>query len=197
MSNGLILASRTIIFTACLILAGCVQEATQSFFAIRVIDGKNGRGIPAVRLKSLNKATYITDSHGYIAYYEPGLMDRQVYFEIDVEGYRAGLDRTGRHAVSLFVESQGEVTVPMERIQAAERLYRLTGHGIYRESRLLGRPVPIELPDLNSGVLGQDSNLGVVYRNKIFWVWGDTFLPGAYQGNFSVSAATSPLPLIK
>ena len=42
-------------------------------------------------------------------------------------------------------------------------------------------------------VLGQDSNLGSIYKNKIFFIWGDTFLPTSYHGNFSVAGGTIPL----
>ena len=177
-----------------LLIAGCQIKQSSAYCAIRILDAETGGGIPAIKLQSLNRASYISDSDGYIAFYEPGLMGREVYFEIDAEGYRVRSDVTGRMAVSLMVESGGSVEVQMERTQAAERLHRLTGQGIYRESILLGKSVPLREPLLNGDVLGQDSNLGVRYRSGIFWVWGDTFLPRAYQGNFSVSAATSLLP---
>lgn len=34
----------------------------------------------------------------------------------------------------------------------------------------------------------------VPYRDKLFWIWGDTNLPNYPLGNFHVTAATSPLP---
>jgi hypothetical protein len=73
----------------------------------------------------------------------------------------------------------------------AERLYRLTGEGIYRDSVMAGLPVPVKEPLLNGQVLGQDTASAAIYRGRIFWIWGDTIGP-AY-GNFSVSAATSDL----
>ena len=62
----------------------------------------------------------------------------------------------------------------IKRINIAERLYRITGEGIYRDSVLAGRAVPIRQPLLNGGVVGQDSVMASVYRGKIHWFWGDT-----------------------
>ena len=60
----------------------------------------------------------------------------------------------------------------------AERLYRLTGEGIYRDSMLAGLPVPTRTPMLGNGqVLGQDTAVAVPYAGKLFWIWGDTIGP--------------------
>ncbi|HQH73793.1 MAG TPA: hypothetical protein PK360_17085, partial [bacterium] len=56
----------------------------------------------------------------------------------------------------------------------AERLYRITGAGIYRDSVLTSAPVPLREPVLNGGVLGQDSVLPALYHGRIYWFWGDT-----------------------
>jgi len=164
------------------------------YFEIQFIDSETGRGIPLVEIQALNKVPYITDSHGYIAYYEPGLMNEGVYFLVECEGYVYPKDVTGRSALTLEISPGASVVIEMRQIQPAERLYRTTGHGIYRNSYLLGHDIPIKEPLLNAHVLGQDSNIGVKYKGKIFWIWGDTFLPSEYTGNFSVSAATSLLP---
>jgi hypothetical protein len=73
----------------------------------------------------------------------------------------------------------------------AERLYRLTGEGIYRDSVIAGLPVPAREPLLNAQVLGQDTVSAAVYRGRIFWIWGDTVGPAYW--NFSVAGATSDL----
>src|SRR5262249_2066267 len=76
----------------------------------------------------------------------------------------------------------------------AERLYRVTGGGIYRDSLLVGRPVPLRQPALNAQVFGSDSVVNAVYRDKVYWFWGDTHRPAYRLGNFHVPAATSALP---
>ena len=177
-----------------LIPACTTDQATTEYHAIRFIDGETGRGVPLVAITSLNKASYISDSQGYIAYYEPGLMGDTVYFEIEVEGYWHPRDETGRQAVSIYTTPGEVTTVSLVRLNAAERLYRTTGHGIYKDSYLLGKSEGLPHPLLNARVLGQDSNLGAIYNGKVFWIWGDTFLPSRYHGNFSVSGAVSDLP---
>jgi hypothetical protein len=185
----------TLVLICCTGLITCTDHSPESkYFEIRVIDRETGRGIPLIGLTPLNNATLFTDSKGFIAFYEPGLMHENLYFKIDGEGYQFKRDKTGREAVTLFTKPGDSATILMTRTVPAERLYRTTGQGIYRDSYLLGKASPIGKPLINGKVLGQDSNLGAIYNGKIFWLWGDTFLPSEYEGNFSVSAATSSLP---
>jgi hypothetical protein len=87
----------------------------------------------------------------------------------------------------------------LNRTQAAERIYRLTGGGLYRDSLLTGLSAPIAEPLLSSaGVLGQDSLMGVVYRGKSYWFFGDTECPQGprnsdcqFYGKFT-TGATAP-----
>ena len=79
-------------------------------------------------------------------------------------------------------------------MNVAERLYRITGAGVYRDSVLLGKHVPTKAPVLNGSVLGQDSVNAIPYKNRIHWFWGDSNRPGYPLGNFHTSGATSLLP---
>jgi len=90
--------------------------------------------------------------------------------------------------------SGSKETIKIKRLNIAERLYRNTGQGIYRDSVLLGYKVPIEHPLLNAQVMGQDSIQRVIYRNKIRWLWGDTLRVSYPLGNFRMSGAVSDLP---
>jgi hypothetical protein len=79
---------------ALIILAGCLatgatQAAPADYFAIHIIDDQTGRGVPLVKLQTTNKVRYYTDSNGYVAFDEPGLMDQKIYFEISSWGYEA------------------------------------------------------------------------------------------------------------
>ena len=98
---------------------------------------------------------------------------------------RAGRSPSRRAAV---------VRLAVKRVNIAERLYRVTGAGIYRDSVLTGQPVPIKQPLLNAQVFGSDSVVNAVYRGRIYWFWGDTNRPGYPLGNFQVPGATSRLP---
>jgi hypothetical protein len=44
--------------------------------------------------------------------------------------------------------------IKLKRTEIAERIYRITGEGIYRDTALAGRKPPIEQPLLNGGITG-------------------------------------------
>ena len=88
----------------------------------------------------------------------------------------------------------GSARIVIQRLNIAERLYRVTGAGIYRDSVLTGDRVPIREPLLNGQVLGPDSVLNAVYRDKVYWFWGDTNRPDYPLGNFHTPGAISELP---
>ncbi len=164
------------------------------YFKIQVLDEATGRGVPLVELRTVNGIRYYTDSGGIVAFYEPGLMNRKVFFYVTSHGYEFPKDGFGFRGKALDVTEGGTATLRIKRINVAERLYRVTGAGIYRDSVLTGHPVPIRNPVLNGQVLGSDSVLTAVCQGKIHWFWGDTNRPGYPLGNFHVPGATSRLP---
>src|SRR5262249_13638775 len=85
-------------------------------------------------------------------------------------------------------------TLKIKRLNIAERLYRVTGAGIYADSVLVGDKPPLREPLLNAQVFGSDSVVNAVYRGKIHWFWGDTNRPSYPLGNFNVPGATSLVP---
>lgn len=89
----------------------------------------------------------------------------------------------------------GESTViRLKRTQIAQRLYRMTGYGIYRDSMMLGKPVPIEKPVLNARVTGSDTIQCAKFQGKLLWMWQDTDRMGHHFGNFKMTGATTDLP---
>ena len=50
-----------------------------------------------------------------------------------------------------------------DALQIAERLYRVTGGGIYRDTVLAGEQPPLREPVLNGQVLGQDTVIATPY----------------------------------
>ncbi|UCG15939.1 MAG: hypothetical protein JSV19_11660 [Phycisphaerales bacterium] len=163
-------------------------------FTITVVDETTGRGVPLVELKTVHGVRYYTDSAGVVAFYEPGLMDQSVYFHVSAHGYELEKDGFGYRGRALAITEGGEATIRVRRRNIAERLYRVTGAGIYSDSVLAGRPVPVEHPVLNGLVFGSDSVVSTIYRGRIYWFWGDTNRPSYPLGNFNVSGATSALP---
>ena len=163
-------------------------------FGIQIIDRSTGRGVPLVELRTVNEVRYYTDSAGYAAVADPGFLNRKVYFNISAPGYEHPADGFGYRGFSAEIRPGKSIRVPIDRVNIAERLYRTTGEGIYRDSILLGHTVPIEHPLMDGDVMGQDSVLATVYRGKVHWLWGDTGRPSYPLGNFRTSGATSELP---
>ncbi len=163
-------------------------------FRIQVVDKETGRGVPLVELRTVNQIRYITDSNGVAAFDEPGLFGRKVFFFVTSHGYEAAKDNFGYQGQALEITEGGSARIAIQRLNIAERLYRVTGSGIYRDSVLTGDRIPIQEPLLNGLVFGQDSVVNTVYDGKIHWFWGDTNRPDYPLGNFHVPGATSDLP---
>src|SRR5687768_13287779 len=136
-------------------------------FAIEVVDEQTGRGVPLVELTTTAGVTYVTDSAGLIAFDEPGLMDQRVFFSVQSHGYEASKDGFGIRGVAFDVKPGGSAQIKLKRLNIAERLYRVTGQGIYRDTVLLGRKPPIREPLLNAQVTGCDSVVTAEYRGKL------------------------------
>ena len=175
-------------------LGQTAQSSSSGWFAIRVVDAETGRGVPLVELETVNHLRFYTDSNGTVAFREPGLMGRQIFFHVRSHGYEYPKDSFGYRGVRLKTTPGTEAVLKLKRLNIAERLYRVTGAGIYRDNRLLGRSAPIEQPLLNGMVFGSDSVVTAVYGGKLHWFWGDTNRPSYPLGNFHVPFATSLLP---
>ncbi len=165
-----------------------------AYFAIRVVDDATGRGVPLVELRTVNGLRYYTDSDGVVAFREPGLMGTDVFFSVASHGYEYPTDGFGCRGAKLHAAAGESATLKIHRIDIAERLYRLTGGGIYADTVLVGGKPPLKEPLLNARVLGSDSVLNAVYGGKIYWFWGDTNRPDYPLGIFNVPGAVSDLP---
>jgi hypothetical protein len=159
-----------------------------------VVDRQTGRGVPLVELRTVSNVRYFTDSNGIVAFYEPGLMDQDVFFFVESHGYEFPKDGFGFRGIRLKTTPGASAAVKIDRLNIAERLYRVTGQGIYCDSVLTGHPVPLKNPVLAGQVAGQDSVLTCFYQGRLFWMWGDTGRPSYPLGNFAMSGAVSELP---
>jgi hypothetical protein len=192
---------RNLIITLVLASAGfaswpvsAAQGDASPYFSIKVIDDETGRGVPLVELRTVNDLRYFTDSNGVVAFHEPGLMDKEVFFYVASHGYEYPKDGFGIRGAALHVKAGGAATVKIHRVNIAERLYRLTGGGVYADSVLIGDKTPLKKPVLDGMVLGSDTVLNAIHRKKIYWFWGDTNRPGYPLGNFQVPGAVSEPP---
>jgi hypothetical protein len=172
-----------------------VPSAAHPFF-IRVIDQDTNRPVPLVQLMTPDHVRYFTDSNGIAAIDDPVFNNRDVYFFISSPGYAYPKDFLGNSGERVKVQPGTSVTIKIKRLNIAERLYRLTGEGIYRDSVMAGLPVPISHPLINAEVVGQDTAgaQAIVYHNLIYWLFGDTSRLSYALGQFGMSGATSKLP---
>ena len=189
---------RAAVFAAAMLLTAPATRASapgpQDYFLIEVVDADTGRGVPLAELRTVNEIRYFTDSAGLVAFHEPGLMDRDVFFFVSSHGYEFPKDGFGMRGKALRTTPGGTARLTVRRTNIAERLYRITGEGIYRDTVLAGRRAPIAEPVLNGRVLGQDSVFAVPYRGKLYWFWGDTSRESYPLGHFATAGATSLLP---
>jgi hypothetical protein len=177
---------------AVLLMALALEQG--HYFRITVVDEQTGRGVPLVELRTVNGLRQWTDSNGVAAFFEPGLMDQTVFFHVSSHGYEFPKDGFGFRGRALKVAPGGSATLKIRRINIAERLYRVTGGGIYADSVLVGDRVPLKQPVLSGQVFGSDSVVNARYRGRLYWFWGDTNRPSYPLGNFQVPGATSRLP---
>src|SRR5262249_39122215 len=123
-----------------------------------------------------------------------GLMGRELFFSVRSHGYEVKKDGFG-FAGARVTPRAGQISeIKITRNNFAERLCRLTGEGLYRDSVLLGHQAPLPEP-LNPGrVAGQDTVQAVIYRDKVYWFWGDTLQMSYPLGLYRTAGATSPVP---
>jgi hypothetical protein len=173
---------------------GQARLFTAEYFKISVVDDETGRGIPLAELGTVSRTRWVTDSNGIVAINEPGLMGQEVFFSVRSHGYEYPEDFLGFRGVRLKPEPGASATIKMKRLNIAERLYRITGEGIYRDTVLTGGIAPTLRPLLNGQVAGQDTVIAAPYHGKIYWFWGDTERIGYPLGHFGAAGATSELP---
>jgi hypothetical protein len=161
---------------------------------IRVIDAATGRGVPLVELETVNSVRFLTDNAGRVAFAEPGLADQEVFFFVRSHGYELPKDGFGFAGVRITPRPGVPVEIKLTRRIVAERLCRLTGEGLYRDSRLLGYDPPVHESSHPGKVAGQDSIQAAVYRGKVYCFWGDTLQMKYPLGLFRMAGATAALP---
>lgn len=169
---------------------GLEHPIPEDKFGIHVVD-EQGRGVPLVELTTVNGIRCVTDNAGWIAWDEPGLMNREVFWHVSGPGIERKADGFGYRGFRAVTQPGTSVVCEVSTTNIATRIGRLTGQGLYRDSELLGQPCPV--PNLISpGVTGQDSVQAVPFQGQLFWLWGDTNRENYPLGNFNTTCATSP-----
>jgi hypothetical protein len=160
---------------------------------IEIVESGSGWPVPLVELRTTHNVAFVSDNAGVIAFDLPELMGRETWFDVRGHGYERPKDGFGYRGVRLTPEPGKTLHVEVNRTIIARRLGRLTGAGLFAESQKTGR----DLDWKESGVLGSDSIQLAAYRDRLFWLWGDTTLAHYPLGVFdSTAAITSLAPLL-
>ena len=154
---------------------------------IEVVEKGSGWPVPLVELRTTHHVRFVSDNAGLIAFDLPELMGRPTWFDVIGHGYEVPKDGFGMRGVRLTPEPGKTLRVEVRRTIIARRMGRLTGGGIFGESRKLG----LERDWPESGVLGCDSVQNAVHRGRLFWAWGDTTMPNYPLGIFHMTSATT------
>ncbi len=183
---------RTLLSAAALV---ALPEASSGAMPCRieVVDRENGWPVPLVELRTTHEARLVTDNAGLIAFDLPELMGRETYFTVIGHGYGVPADGFGFRGVRLTPKEGGTLRVEVDRQLPAKRLGRLTGAGIFAESRKLGE----RLEWGESGVMGSDSVQNAIYGGKMYWAWGDTKVAHYPLGVFDTTSAVTPLDVLR
>lgn len=158
-------------------------------FRVAIVEHTTGWPVPLVELRTTGNLRFFSDNAGLIAIDAPELFDRETWFFIECDGYETPADGFGYRGVRLTPVAGASAVIAVKRTDIAQRLGRLTGAGLFAESRKLGE----RLDHAESGVVGADSVQNAVHRDHLFWVWGDTTLFHYPLGLFSASGATTPI----
>lgn len=161
---------------------------------IRVVDADTGRGVPLVELETVNSIKLVTDNVGRVAFAEPGLLGREVFFTVRSHGYEVKKDGFGFPGVRVTPKAGQVAEIKIARRNVADRLCRLTGEGRYRDTVLLGHKPPLADSPHPGLVSGQDSVQAVPYKGELYWFWGDTSRMSYPLGLFRTAGAKTPLP---
>lgn len=151
------------------VAAGAV-DATATH-GIHVIDDASGRGVPMAALETTNHVCFMTDSAGWAAFDETALVGRRVFFSVRSPGYVLPAGPTGLPGVVVDARAGGTTELRLMRMNIAERMYRSTGQGIYRETTRLGHEAPLPRPNLNGAMMTHCGVQAVVFEGRIFWTW--------------------------
>jgi hypothetical protein len=171
-----------------LALSSSGLDAAEGPCRIEVVEKGSGWPVPLVELRTTHHRRFVTDNAGVIAFGDSELMGAEVWFDVSGHGYSVPRDGLGQRGIRLRPVPGGRLRVEVDRTIVARRLGRLTGSGLFAESRQFGEPGGAQG---ETGVLGCDSVLNAVHRGRLFWVWGDTTLANYPLGIFDSLGATS------
>lgn len=92
-----------------------LQGQIHRFFRIQVLDRDTRQPIQGAQLRTTNKIVLTTDRNGFIAFYEPGLMNTKVYFGVSHPGWEMPKDGFGNSGVILDIREGAAAEILLTR----------------------------------------------------------------------------------
>lgn len=162
-------------------------------FRIEVRDRANNWPVPLVELKTTHHLSFVTDNAGVVAIDTPEMMGTEVWFHVSGHGYTVPEDGFGYRGKRITPLPGQSATIFVDRQLPAKRLGRITGGGQFAHSQKLGHSTAWKEQNL----WGCDSVQITKFQDRLFWIWGDSVLPGYPLGRYNTSGATTDLqPLL-
>lgn len=140
-------------------------------FGIHIVDEASGRGVPLVTLETTDGTRFITDSAGWVAFDEPGVVGKRLFFKVAAPGYAVPGNALGLPGSVLDTRRGGTAEIKVMRASIAEWMYRTTGAGIYRDASRLGVEVPLPRPNLNGDIVRHGAVQAAVFHDRVLWTW--------------------------
>ncbi|MFN6138466.1 MAG: hypothetical protein ACK480_08200, partial [Planctomycetota bacterium] len=186
-----------ILLSVALAISWQTPTLAQAPFGIQFIDQQSKRPVPLVEIETVDHVKMVSDNQGWIAIDDPELLDAHVFVHIRSHGYEYPKDGFGFTGKTIPCTSGQRLTIELQRVQLAERLYRTTGLGLDAHCKRLEieglsvseyshNQIPFQAP------VGCDSVLTAVMGGKMYWFWGDTqALHYPIGGSFHMTGATT------
>lgn len=91
------------------------QTVIHKYFNIHVVDAATKKGISGAVVSTVNNIRQTSDKNGFVAFYEPGLMNTRVYFKVTHPGWNAKKDTFGNAGVGLDIKEGEAAFIELDR----------------------------------------------------------------------------------
>ena len=96
-------------------LSSGIALASTDYAILFVHDAATMEGVPGIQLRISDGQEFTTDDHGLVSFYEPGWMNKDVWFEVVSDDYEA--PKTGKvRGMRFNVEADSFHLIPVDRV---------------------------------------------------------------------------------
>lgn len=154
------------------------QGQVHRYFKITVTDASTGKPVSGAQLTTTAQQVFTSDNNGVIAFYEPGLMDQDVWFSVTRNGYDIAADGLGQKGARLHAVEGGSASVALTpsgtpaKIDAGDQQTRLAQGNVPGAAQCLAvrvfdkqnnRGVPLAILSNSNGSYLSDSQGMIAY----------------------------------